>query len=96
MYQKHHSADISETVWHYRKLDLGHQAGIGGPYQSELIPDILKLTAAWLRGHFDDAFPSQSFALVLKKLNLTQQKQTTCTKHKPKSKENLNLHQTYN
>jgi len=30
-----------------------------------------------LNPHFWDALPSQSFGIVLKKLNLTQQKQTT-------------------
>jgi len=49
-------------------------------------------------GHFGDVLPSQSLGLVLKKLNLTQQKQTTreqngkkTQKNKPKS--NLNLKQ---
>ena len=48
-------------------------------------------------GHFGDVLPSQSLGLVLKKLNPTQQKQTTREqngkKHKNKPKSNLNLNQ---
>jgi len=35
-----------------------------------------------LTGHFGDILPSQSLGVLLKKLNVTQQKQTTRTKNK--------------
>jgi len=59
---------------------------------------IYVLRPTWHKiGHVGDVLPSQSLGLVLKKLNLTQQKQTISkqngknTKSKPESKENLNL-----
>jgi len=44
-------------------------------------------------GHFGDVLQSQSLGLVLKKLNLTQHKQTTQQNGKNTQKANLNLNQ---